>query len=378
MTAADRTSPEFAARAAEAEARIAELTASIKAIDDPVRQRAFWPSGRPRTVPRPRRRCRSRAGISTTICATAWAVCTARRMAAQAASRRRPAPRRPGDATSPRRPLTAICTAKTLEVWLSLDNLAASRRRRDGRANARRRGVRRDRLRRTRTRRAGWPAATTSRARKASHGPPETEADKRTRPRGDRVRRRRHDHGLSQRPGRMASPTGLARLRRSRPARRRSCSACDTSPGGNQSCWPARSIAPSLYDRALTAEEVAASPKRRTSLTRRDDRCATVADGSPPNGRRASRHWLQLSKRGRRSREADCATPSRRGRAEPAQLLVRGDTRHPGDVVTPGGVASLRRIERRFRPGARRARRRAARGAGALDHEPGTIRCSPA
>jgi hypothetical protein len=100
-----------------------------------------------------------------------------------------------------------------------------------------------------------------------------------------------------------------------------------------------------LYDRALTAEEVAASGRTRAVTE------AQVVEHLAPNQRRQRETWqaeieqLQTKLDRLLNRKAYAVTPKE---AAVAHVLTRGSPFQPGEAVAPGGVAAIQGLEASF------------------------------
>ena len=111
------------------------------------------------------------------------------------------------------------------------------------------------------------------------------------------------------------------------------------SPGGNRMLAGVIQRA-QLYDRALAADEVALSAGAATNFVAE----AEIVVRLPPEVFENRKHWLEELSRLRAAQKS----PAKRvcyavvpRQPEPAHLLVRGDIRQEGPVVSAGGVASL-------------------------------------
>jgi hypothetical protein len=95
-----------------------------------------------------------------------------------------------------------------------------------------------------------------------------------------------------------------------------------------------------LYDRALTAEEVAASAKRRVAFVPEQAIVSKLLRSARAERQRLSkeRRGLQTAQQTPLKRMTYAITPRQ---PEVARLLVRGDIRQPGDVMSPGGIAAV-------------------------------------
>jgi hypothetical protein len=114
-------------------------------------------------------------------------------------------------------------------------------------------------------------------------------------------------------------------------------------PGGNRML--AGQIArASVYDRPLTAEEVAASFRHGAPIDPR-----AIAEGLPAGLRRDRERLLaereRLQERLARPRKAYAVTPREPGASH---LLIRGDPANPAEVVAPGGLSAIGAIPSAF------------------------------
>jgi len=111
------------------------------------------------------------------------------------------------------------------------------------------------------------------------------------------------------------------------------------SPGGNRMLRGTVARA-QLYDRALSAEEVAASAAAGADFVAEAEIQAQLSPTALAERTRLIDARRQLEKQLTAPQERKCYAVTPRP-SEPAHLLARGDIRQPQAVVAPGGVAAL-------------------------------------
>ncbi len=112
------------------------------------------------------------------------------------------------------------------------------------------------------------------------------------------------------------------------------------SPAGQGKLLAGGIVRAAIYDRALTAEEVAASAGTAGEFVSEAEILARL---SPEDTARRKALVEQLSTRSALPPPADkvmCYAVKPR-EADPARVLARGDLRQPGEVVSAGGIASI-------------------------------------
>ncbi len=131
-------------------------------------------------------------------------------------------------------------------------------------------------------------------------------------------------------------------------------------PGGNKMLAGTIDRA-QLYDRALSAVEVAASAARQVDYVPDEAIVAELSTAARAERQRLAAELLKLQHNppATLKRVSYANTPRQ---PEPARLLVRGDIRLPTDVLAPGGIASLVGVSSEFHlpPDAPEAQRRLA------------------
>jgi mono/diheme cytochrome c family protein len=326
---------EFARRAAERQTRAIELAARIQALDEPIRARIRAERkvpGAPRPIaPVPLARWDfaqdlrdHQGGLHGK--AQGGALVQSGGLSLDG-----------GEACVMTVPLDTDLQAKTLEVWVSLNNLrqagggAISVQTLDG-------GVF-DAIVFGEREPERWMAGSNGFARYRSFdGPRETEADKRP----------VHVAIVYGSDGTIAGyrngqPYGTA-YRGSTPVAFKAAAAQVVfgvrhgAAGGNKMLSGVIQRA-QLYDRALTAEEVAASAGVATDFVSQSDVVARLAPDALAERRRLSEELAPLQAAPAPDKQVAYAVTPRQ--PEPAHLLLRGDSRQPGAVVSAGGVASL-------------------------------------
>ncbi len=110
------------------------------------------------------------------------------------------------------------------------------------------------------------------------------------------------------------------------------------APGGNKMLSGVIQRA-RLYDRALSAEELAASAGVVTDFVSEADLVARLAPDAVAERRRLTEELAPLQAAPAPNKQVAYAVTPRQ--PEPAHLLLRGDSRQLGAVVSAGGVASL-------------------------------------
>ena len=347
---------EFARRAADTQARIKDLAARIHAIDEPVRKRILEERGTPTDLaeaPAPIARWNFAedlrdhlGGLHGTSRGGARAGEGGLALDGKAAYA----------ATAP---LEKDLCAKTLEVWLSIGDLrqagggAIGIQTLDGGTF--------DAIVFAEREAACWMAGSNNFVRTQSfHGPPEVEADQRT----------IHLAIVYAADGtitgyRNGSPYGQP-YRGPAPVTFQAGEAQvvfglrHAPPGGNRMLAGVIKQA-RLYDRALAAEEVAASAGAASDFVAEDVICARLAPDVLAERRQLHETLGNLSALPLKPPKQPCyaVTPKQ---PDTAHLLLRGDTRQPGEVVAAGGVAAVATLSADFKltPDALEAERRIA------------------
>jgi mono/diheme cytochrome c family protein len=333
---------EFARRAAAAEGGIKELKARISAIEEPVRAHVLAERGTrlarsPVPVPL------ARWDFDADLLDSAGGLHLAAHGGARIEQGRLAVDGQLAFAASV--PLSKDLRAKTLEVWLKVDNLrqagggAISVQTLDGSTF--------DAIVFAEREPACWMAGSDHHERTQSfHGPPETEADARPvhlaivydEDGTITAYRDGQPYGESYRaPPPVIFKAGEAQvvfgLRHG-------------SPGGNRMLRGVIDRA-RLYDRALAAEEVAASAE-----TTSDYIAEEVFQSRLDGARQAERKQLltaltQLKSQLAQPARMMCYAVAPR-EPENSRLLLRGDIRHAGDELSAGGVAAIRGVAAEF------------------------------
>ncbi len=115
-----------------------------------------------------------------------------------------------------------------------------------------------------------------------------------------------------------------------------------------------------LYDRALTADEVAASADPSKFVSEADIE-ARLAPDVRAERRRLLEQQQELKSQSAEPRKRECYAVTPR-QSDPSHLLLRGDTRQPAEVVSAGGVAAVAGLSADFQlaPDAPEGERRVA------------------
>jgi hypothetical protein len=347
---------EFARRAAETKARIKDVTAGIQSIDEPVRMRILAERGARTDLPRPptpmarwdfdedlRDRLGSLHGTSHGGARVDDGGLVLDGKAAYVSTT----------------PLEKDLHAKTLEVWLSINDLrqagggAISIQALDGATF--------DAIVFAEQEAACWMAGSNNFARTQSfHAPPEVEADRQTiqlaiaYAEDGTITGYRNGRPYGQ-PYRGAAPVtfraGEAQvvfgLRHG-------------GPGGNRMLAGAIHRA-RLYDRALTADELAASAGAATDFVAEAAIEALLVPDVLAERQRLREALRQLTAIPDQPPKRPCYAVTPR-QPDPAYRLLRGDIRQPAEVVAAGGVAAVAALSADFNlaPDALEAQRRIA------------------
>ena len=118
-------------------------------------------------------------------------------------------------------------------------------------------------------------------------------------------------------------------------------------PGGNKMLAGVVERA-HLYDRALTAEEVAASAARQIDFLPEQAIVAELSTATRAERERFAAELFDLQNNPSMPvKQASYAITPRQ--PEPTRFLVRGDIRQPTDILAPGGIASLVGVSSEFR-----------------------------
>jgi len=95
-----------------------------------------------------------------------------------------------------------------------------------------------------------------------------------------------------------------------------------------------------LYDRALTAEEVAAASNAAEAFVPQSAVLAALSETERAERKQLDEELQTISAASAQPQKRMCYAVNPK-QPEPARLLARGDVRQPGDVLAPGGIASL-------------------------------------
>jgi len=118
------------------------------------------------------------------------------------------------------------------------------------------------------------------------------------------------------------------------------------SPGGNRMFSGVIERA-QVYDRALTSDEVAASARRRSEVVPEAAILVKLSPDVRAERKRLLSEYRELLRRQQEPLERLVYAVAPR-QPESTHRLVRGDTRQPAEVVSPGGIASLVGVQAAF------------------------------